>query len=724
MRSRTLVIILVVVLPLLMTTRVQAQPTPEYVILYVHGYGASAVLTALPEWSNQKAADLSSGLDFRLSPVLGEDLQIQGTLTFSLYLRSSGPFLGTVGVQLSEVTPDGVETAVPGAKVDTPIILNSTATVTAILGVGIITYEFHAGSAISLHIGIARTSGSGKPLLVWDSAASPTSVKIPAVNPTTASIRYSGQRGFGRVFQSGSNGTRTIQVNANLTDAIGVYRFTNASARFTAPNGTNIGIPLTAKNATDYTNMYAVRSEFSEGPWLVGLLLFDSSGDSYSFTNDLWVTKFYSVPILVLGSDGSMLSNATLSASFGNESFWSSATNASGWGLLSLPSTQVVGPLNLTVSWLGTQTPFPQLQVTSSAPVTVQITVYNPSVLVTLAGIPVPLAHVSLYQTHEVEQVLTGLNGTAKFRTIPGGSYTVRVEYFISTYQAPLIVSQNGMLRIPLPFPHRTILTTASIAIIALASVVVVRRKRGKLYPTDFNYFNELTHGGLPDACFAVIAGNSGSGKSVLLNSLAAEHLSFGSSICITNTEYPDKVRDSMMRLGIAVPAGAENGSRLIFIDAYSAVGGSSSVEEFSVDSHTDLTHLGLNISKCLQIAGKGADVYLDSLNPLISALRIDYLLNFLQSVAARVKAANGRFCVTVGAGIDARDMTKLEEAADCVIETQLQESRGGQIRRLRVKKVRGKPYIDRWTRFRVEQGKGIVFLIRTKPKIPSELAT
>jgi KaiC/GvpD/RAD55 family RecA-like ATPase len=369
----------------------------------------------------------------------------------------------------------------------------------------------------------------------------------------------------------------------------------------------------------------------------------------------------------------------------------------------------------LTVSWLGTESLFP-LDVAGPSNLTLQLTVYSTSIKVTLLHVPVPLARVTLYQSSEVEQVSTGLNGTAKFGNIPAGDYIVRVDYFLTTYQTSLHVDQNGMIIVQVPFPHPTLTTAASILLITFASVVLLRRKRGKLYPTNFNYFTTLTHGGLPEACFAVIAGNSGSGKTVLLNTLAVEHLATGSSVYITNTEYPDRIRDSMTRLGVGKETDVKDAGRLIFIDAYSAVGGSSSMEEFSVNSHTDLTNLGLNISKCLQAAGKGADVYMDSLNPLISALRIDYLLNFLQTVAAKVKANSGRFCVTVGTGIEERDMTKLEESADCVIETQLHESSGGQRRRLRIKKVRGKPYIDRWTQFRVEQNKGIVFLTRTKP--------
>ena len=721
MRPWILILTLIILIPFLMVPQGRAQPNPQYIVLYAHGYGSSAILTPIPQSNAQKSADLTNGLDFKLSPVLGQDLQIQGSLTFNLNLRASGPFTGTVGAQLADVTPDGLQTLVPGARVDTVIYLN-TGIVPVTLGVGpAIEYTFHAGSTILLHIGIVQNSGTGRPLLAWDAASAATSVKIPTVAPANAEIKYFGERNFGNIFEAGSNGTQTIRVNATLTDAIGVYRFSSAVLRLTAQNGSSINLPMNPKNATGYSTTYTVASNFSQGQWQVGLLLHDSSGNDYSFTQPFWVTQFYPVSIVVLASDGSSLPNATLTVGFDTESFWSGVTNASGWGTLSLPSTQVVGPLNLTVSWLGTQSLFP-LEVTGPATLTLQLTVYSTSIRITLLNIPVPLVRVTLYQTSEVQQVWTGFDGTAKFRSIPGGDYVVRVDYLLTTYQTSLHVDQNGMMIVSVPFPHRTITAAASIAIIALASVVLVRRKRGKLCPTNFNYFKELTHGGLPEACFAVIAGNSGSGKTVLLNVLAREHLAFGSSIYITNTEYPDRIRDSMMRLGVGKATGMKDPGRLIFIDAYSAVGGSPSTEEFSVNSHTDLTNLGLNISKCLQAAGKGADVYMDSFNPLISALRTDYLLNFLQTVAARVKANDGKFCVTVGTGIDARDMTKLEESADCVIETQLHETSRGQRRRLRIKKLRGKPYIDHWTQFRVEQDKGIVFLTHVKPANPPTL--
>ena len=53
----------------------------------------------------------------------------------------------------------------------------------------------------------------------------------------------------------------------------------------------------------------------------------------------------------------------------------------------------------------------------------------------------------------------------------------------------------------------------------------------------------------------------------VLLNCLAAEHLTSGNSIYITNTEYPDRIRDTTIRLGVGNPSDVKDPTRLIFID-------------------------------------------------------------------------------------------------------------------------------------------------------------
>ena len=194
------------------------------------------------------------------------------------------------------------------------------------------------------------------------------------------------------------------------------------------------------------------------------------------------------------------------------------------------------------------------------------------------------------------------------------------------------------------------------------------------------------------------------------MESLVAKHLTDNKGcVYVTNSEYPSEVRKHM--LGLGIPDSLVNSSKLLFIDSYSAMSGLDSTEEFQVPSHTDLTALSMEITKCLERLGPQTDVYLDSATITLNSLRADYLLTFLQSIAGKVKSTSGKLVVTLGTGIDKLDIMKLEENSDCVIETELQDSSRGQTRRLRIKKLRDSSYNDRWTLFRIETGKGIIFL-------------
>ena len=723
MRPALPVLMLLILLPLV-TPSVGAQPTPHYVVLYAHSYGDTAILNALPQWTGQKAADISNPITFRLSPTLGDVLHIYGGITFTLYLRASVSFFGTVGIQVSELSQDGKESLIPNARApDNPLSLD-TRIVPVTFGVGIVDYQFQRGSSILLRIGVDQVFKAGVPLLVWDDSATPTSIRLPTISPTKAQLQFIGHPSFGHIFEATNEGNQVVRVDANVNDPIGVYRFDSVTFKMTAPNGNVTTSQINPNNNTDYTSLYSTTVSLNEGEWQIGIVLRDVSGDTYEAYDNLWVADFIPVLIHVTGSDNVSLQQATLNVTFENHGAWISQTNETGWGTLSLPSSQIVGPLNITIRWLGTETPSVlEIMGTPENPprFLIVIQVYNPSIRVTMNGFPIPVARVTLTQVGIVREIYTGPNGDADFRTIPAGNYTIRVDYLFSTYETPLNVHSSSLTTLSVPLPHRTILLVSSLAIIGLASALVIRRRRTKLYPRGFEYFNEMTHGGLPEACFVAIIGDSGSGKSVLLNSLAGEHLASQKAIYITNIEYPEKIRENLVKLGVCEKADVQP-DKLIFIDAYSAVGGSPSKEPFSIDSHTDLTNLGLNISKCLEVAGPGADVYLDSLNALITALRMDYLINFLQSVAAKVKANNGKFCLTIGAGLEKKDLTKLEEATDCIIETQVQESGGGQRRRMRIKKLRDRPYNDHWIRFQVQEAKGIILLTTSKPTDSSKV--
>ena len=114
-------------------------------------------------------------------------------------------------------------------------------------------------------------------------------------------------------------------------------------------------------------------------------------------------------------------------------------------------------------------------------------------------------------------------------------------------------------------------------------------------------------------------------------------------------------------------------------------------------------------MSSCLEKLGQNTDVFLDSLTPLFTMLRDDYISNFVHSVGAKTKGVNGRFFYTLGTGIGKKGLSTIEAVSDCVIEVTSSEESDEYHRRLRIKKLK-QSHIERWVDFRVDSEKGIVF--------------
>jgi KaiC/GvpD/RAD55 family RecA-like ATPase len=705
------------------TGSVHAQATEIHNIsLYAHTSADSLILNTLTNWGSSKSGDPRNTLIFTLQPALGEELNITGTIFVTLYLSASSSMTGVLHWDISELKSTGEQVLVPGATADYQVTLD-TGALSFNYGVGIIKHVFARGSSIQLTVHITTTS-QATPELLWDDIRTPTNIKIPTINPLHATTTtQTTQPSYGDITNllmvqgDPKAGNALLNFSTNVTDPFGGNHIRNASLLLTS-TGNTIRVQPKAISQGSYMALYAFSSKLSQEYWTVALELDDNSGEKYSFDYHLLVTPFYAVKVDVTDSKGTALSNASLdvrSLQFGK---WIATTDSSGLATIFLPSSEHLGSYNLTVTWHNVQAgPPTQFTVSANSTIIVRMEIFDPSIRLSIRGFPIPNAHVILMQGQTpVDEQDTGVSGTASFARIPRGNYTLRVQYLLSQIETPLNVDSNAITEIELPFPHQNEFIILIVVAVAASLTTYATRKRIKLYPQDFSYFRKLTTGGLPQACYAIIVGNSGSGKTVLLESFTGEHLAAGKGcLYVTNVEYPSKIRESMRTLGLRADEAVKNG-KLLFIDSYSALGGATSTEEYSVSSHTDLTGLGMEISKGLQKLDPGADVYIDSLTPLLSILKMDYLLNFLQSIAARVKANGGKLCMTIGTGIEKGDLTKLEEASDCVIETQLQELRGGQRRRMRVKKMRGQAYIDKWTNFNVETEKGIVFLTRTKP--------
>ena len=689
--------------------------TTHSITLYAHSTGTSLTISALPSWGGLKTANITGGLAFKLSQPLGRDMLINGAITMTVYLYASTVVFGDIALQLSELLPSGEDKPVLGAVIETPIRVDKRI-LPYTFGVGIISHTFHGGSLIVLHVKMEPLT-AGTPFLAYDSADVPTSTTIPVESPLQFAVAFrSNNLHYGKII--GLNGTqRTARVDfvVNVTDVIGAYRLGDAALTLTAGNGSAFSVqPSKRVVLTVYTLTYSFSSSVAIGTWGLDVYLRDNQGNQYAFGDKFLVTPIYEAKINVVDASSVPLSNAMVTAEFASTESLSNLTDTTGWTTMFLPSSLVVGPLYLSIAWKGVQTPPRPIIMFGEATVFLKLPIYSPQLRLTIYGVPVSGADILLKSGNKtIARTSSGFDGTASFSRVYADNYTLEVRYLFTSYITEVNVASDNVQNIGLPAPHLMELLSATVIAVISAIILAFERRRTKLYPLGFDHLNELTYGGLQQSCFVLITGNSGSGKTVLLSSLAAAHLRTNGSIYIANTDYPANIRESLMSLGLV----EDHARGLIFIDAYSAVGGTESKERHHVSSLSDLTNLGLEISRCLDETGRFADIYLDSLNPLLTSLRTEYVLNFLQSMAAKVKANGGKFCVTIGTGIEKADMAKLEEAADCIIETQLQDEKHGQSRRMRIKKLRGQSYIDKWTRFRVERKKGIIFLSREKPR-------
>ncbi|MBS7623084.1 hypothetical protein KEJ39_05345 [Candidatus Bathyarchaeota archaeon] len=517
---------------------------------------------------------------------------------------------------------------------------------------------------------------------------------------------------------------RSVQLNISLyeVEAEGsIRRVSTVSVALPVEDQINpyvLGIPLIHTFSEGSTVVFSIIPRSDVQP----LVIFWDDPQSDTYVALPIKEAFKVLELRALDLVGEPLAGAHISVVAGESRIWDGRTDPTGWVKALVPRVEEIY-YEVTVRWMNIVVNRTLYRTVGDAKTQLRCRVYRLELLaLDLARMPVGGVQVAILRNDTlISEGKTSGDGRIQFNQLPESEYTIGVRYDFTILMLPLTASQNITLhllsntdrKIDLPVLKPWVVDSAilgSFALMATVSVATMLRRRKKaMYEYDFEYIDEITGGGIPASSSVMISGQPGSGKTVLATQLLLKSLRSGNRcIFITNVDFPSNIRREISNFEPKIEE-YERNSRLIFIDCYSALSGQQSCEEHRIPAVGDLTGLGVQISECLEKLGQNTDVFFDSLTPLFTILRDEYICSFVHSVGAKTKGVKGRFIYTLGSGVNKKGLQAIESISDCIIETSMTEVSGEYRTMLRIKKMM-KKHLEGWTEFRVQDGKGVTF--------------
>ncbi len=428
-----------------------------------------------------------------------------------------------------------------------------------------------------------------------------------------------------------------------------------------------------------------------------------------------FVERYYHVISMTVRdfSDREM-KGANITISQSNSKVWTGLADGRGLAEAILPSTEDMAQYDISVHWKNVVVSDTRnVSLTTDTELILRCQVYDLAITVQdFFGMPLSEAKVELaMEGRLIASDRTGSGGILFFDQTPGGNYVLVFTYG-SFEQIRKNIAVSGSTRylarleiLPLWFYYGA----TTLFAIAIGSGVLLSRRQRKLQRISFDFLNDMLLGKGSMAGAVMVIGAPGSGKSVLMQKVMHDQLARGGKcVFVTNNDFPRKIVEDMKELGLDV-ARFERES-LAFIDCYSGAAGRPSTERYSIQVLTDLTNLGTQISSAANALGEGTTFFLDSLAPLFASLKPDPILTFIHTVGARIKGQGGSLYFSVGTGLDKDVLSRLEGLSDCIIELDTYERKGTPVKRLRIKKIRGRRHPEKWMEFSIEAPYGIVF--------------
>jgi len=719
MRYKTAALLLIVALamwqPHLSVANAEA-PTTE-VSLYAHTDPSATsvngrVLTLVGNTTSRQAVDVRDGLNFTLVPSLSAPLHIHGRIDVYVWLMSQQSVRGTLRATISEVAANASVAEIRTASVTMGI---PPVPLMTYFGLGSVDYTVPTGSTVRLELQFSPE----KPvpvMLVWDSPATSTRLVLEVEPIPRISLRITDASGRASiVFPENPEGLIELVAHVLVEDPFRGTNIQRVSLSITNSSGffllKDAPMNLTSRTESPFQLGYALPVAIPSGEFNITASVLDSVGTSFVTTTEIAVTSFYRLVLMLVDLQRRPLAGFKVSVLAAGQLIDRVTTNSTGIATSRVPSSRAVGPFTLQILRNGVVILSRQIDLESDSVLQLEAPLSDWRFVTRLQilDLPIAAARVDLYLNGTlVASNVTDGNGVARFTSLPLGAYEIDVTSSLASKRFPNVThsaeSSETVLELPVlsQIPENAVLIVVLvlIAVVAIAGVFAVthRRKRTR----SFKHVGELLGGTIPSSAVVMILGPSGSGKSLLLQNILAGSLQAGRRcVYVSNSELPSKIKEQLKRIGADAQL-HEHQNTLRFIDAYSGATEATPRERHFVQSPTDLTALGIQVTGCLEEVGGVADVFFDSITPIVASGAPARGLEFVRYYGARIAKSGGSFMYVTASTIEPEALSRFEEASDCVL--QMEKARGpGKIRgRLLVKKARGLAHEHEWVGFKI----------------------
>jgi KaiC/GvpD/RAD55 family RecA-like ATPase len=205
----------------------------------------------------------------------------------------------------------------------------------------------------------------------------------------------------------------------------------------------------------------------------------------------------------------------------------------------------------------------------------------------------------------------------------------------------------------------------------------------------------------LPDSYALTISGPPGAGKSPGVHYWCDFYLRNNRPVVLLAfDDFPSNLRASLGGYTHGKLPEYEKSGLATLVDCYASIAGVTSQEKYALKNRADLNELSLLITDLLNEKTKlgSPKIIMDSATPLFTYKDPQLVVQFLATMAVKVKAKGGAFIVSITLGTINEEIAKrLETLVDIAVELRILEVDGRKKRQMRVAKTRGQRVYEDW---------------------------